>query len=210
MRQERKSGRSNVRLPVCGRPLMALTLAVTMLTAPCLTGCANLRKATRQERQSEKTALDVRTDSVLRLGVDSAYEQVEKWRKPVSVPMSSVRLTIATDSLRNLPSGAIYSGKSGQAGVQVWRKPSTATEPEYIYVYATCDSLQLLCEEYVRTIGNLRKTIAWQEAQSVRHELSAKSEETSKAFGTGARWLFVGLATGILGTTIIFFIKLRK
>ena len=71
--------------------------------------------------------------------------------------MSMVTLTIATDSLRRLPAGASYSERSGQASVKVTRRAATATEPEYIYVYATCDSLQLQCERYERTIRNMHK-----------------------------------------------------
>ena len=35
------------------------------------------------------------------------------------IPASAVKLTIAADSLRKLPEGAVYRGKSGQANLTV-------------------------------------------------------------------------------------------
>lgn len=95
-------------------------------------------------------------DSATRLQVDSVSEVVEIRTESVRVPLSEVMLTIATDSLRQLPEGASYADRSGQASVKVMRKAATATEPERIYVYASCDSLELQCERYERTLRNLR------------------------------------------------------
>ncbi len=129
--------------------------------------------------------------------------------------MSAVSLTIATDSLRSLPPGASYSGRSGQASVSVSRKDATATEPEYIYVYASCDSLAMQCERYERTIKNLRK--AYGEAMSstaekqssASHEQEEVKECSRSGIGTALKWYFFGLLSGMLVTTIIF-IKLKK
>ena len=131
------------------------------------------------------------------------------------VPMSSVTLTIATDSLRSLPAGASYSERSGQASVKVSRKAATATEPEYIYVYATCDSLLLQCERYERTIRSLHKDYGEQlngmvtRLAEARQEVQEVKEKPPNVIGTALKWYFYGLLSGIL-VTIIIFIKLKK
>ena len=214
MKQEKKSVQSSVRLPVCGKPLTVLTAAVIMLTVPFLNGCASHRKSVTEAKE-EQVSETIRTDSVIRLSLDSVSELVEIRTEPVRVPMSSVTLTIATDSLRSLPAGASYSERSGQASVKVSRKAATATEPEYIYVYATCDSLQLQCERYERQIRNLRSEYGERlnemqgRLSATSHELEEVKEKPPNVIGTALKWYFYGLLSGILATIIIF-IKLKK
>lgn len=124
------------------------------------------------------------------------------------MPKSEVKLTISTDSLRKLPPGASYSGRSGQASVEVMRKASTATEPEYIYVYASCDSLALQCERYERQIRNMRRENAerQQDMQSREETLLQQNEElkekTSNGIITSLKWLLAGIVIGIISTNI--------
>ena len=190
------------------------TVAATVMSVLFLTGCAAHRKSLTEAKE-ERLSEAIRTDSAIRLTLDSVSELVEIRTEPVSVPMSSVTLTIATDSLRNLPAGASYSERSGQASVKVSRKAATATEPEYIYVYATCDSLQLQCERYERQIRNLRSEYGERlnEMQgylsATSHEQEEVKEKPPNAIGTALKWYFYGLLSGILATIIIF-IKLRK
>ena len=155
MKQEKRLPQIVVRLPVSGKLLTVLTVAIIVTSALFLTGCATHRKSVTEAKE-EQVSETIRTDGVVHLALDSVSELVEIRTEPVRVPMSSVTLTIATDSLRSLPAGASYSERSGQASVKVSRKAATATEPEYIYVYATCDSLQLQCERYERQIRNMR------------------------------------------------------
>ena len=55
------------------------------------------------------------------------------------IPASSVKLSIPADSLRQLPEGAVYRGKSGQANLTVGSDDSGNIVAE-----ASCDSLQQL------------------------------------------------------------------
>lgn len=147
---------SSVRLHVCARLSTVLTVVAITLTALSLSGCASHRKSVKALSR-EQMAGSIRTDSVTHLTLDTGSEITEIRTEPLKVPMSEVSLTIPTDSLHRLPNGAGYSKRSGRASVKVTRRSSTPTGPEYIYVYATCDSLQLLCEQYERTIKNMRR-----------------------------------------------------
>ena len=129
------------------------------------------------------------------------------------MPKSEVKLTIATDSLLKLPVGAVWREHSGQASVEVGRKAATATEPERIVVYASCDSLLLQCERYERQMRNLRfvNSELLSDVQSSRSSSQKKevNEKPPNAIGTALKWFFYGLLSGILATIIIF-IKLKK
>ena len=155
------------------------------------------------------------TQSASQWRADSASEVVEIRTEALKVPQSEVRMTIAADSLRKLPEGAVYADKSGQAHVSVSRKAATATEPEYIYVYASCDSLALQCERYERQIRNLhsqydeRLNEMQNRLAATSHELEEVKEKPPNAIGTALKWYFYGLLSGILATIIIF-IKLKK
>ena len=214
MKQEKRLPQIVVRLPVSGKLLTVLTVAIIVTSALFLTGCATHRKSVTEAKE-EQVSETIRTDSVVHLALDSVSELVEIRTEPVRVPMSSVTLTIATDSLRSLPAGASYSERSGQASVKVSRKAATATEPEYIYVYATCDSLQLQCERYERQIRNMRSEYGERlnemqgRLSATSHELEEVKEKPPNVIGTALKWYFYGLLSGLLATIIIF-IKLKK
>ena len=212
MRHGKTLARRNARWPGSGKLLTMPTVAAIVLSVLFLTGCATHRKSETASKQEQilETAL---TASATRL--DSVSEVVEIRTEAVKVPMSAVTLTIATDSLRSLPAGASYSERSGQASVKVSRKAATATEPEYIYVYASCDSLMLQCERYERQIRNLhseygeRLNEMQNHLAATMHELEEVKEKPPNAIGTALKWYFYGLLSGILATIIIF-IKLKK
>ena len=193
---------------------MMLTVASIVLTALCLGGCASHRKSvTVSQEQVDET---VRTDSAVRLALDSVSEVVEIRTEPVTVPMSAVTLTIPTDSLRLLPVGASYTDRSGQASVKVGRRAATATEPEYIYVYATCDSLQLQCERYERTIRNMHKDYGEQlsglkiRLAEANQELQELEEKPPNPIGTSFKWFVYGLLGGFLIARIKNIISIIK
>ena len=214
MKREKRLPPTVVRQHVSGKPLTVPTVAIIVMSALFLTGCATPRKSVTEASQ-EQVSETISTDSAVHLKLDSASEVVEVRTEPVKVPMSAVSLTIATDSLRSLPPGASYSERSGQASVKVSRKAATATEPEYIYVYASCDSLELQCERYERTIRNLHREYG-ERLNEMQGRLSATSqrqeevkEKPPNVIGTALKWYFYGLLSGILATIIIF-IKLKK
>ena len=214
MRHGKTLARRNARWPGSGKLLTMPTVAAIVLSVLFLTGCAAHRKSVTKAKE-EQLSETIRTDSVIRLAIDSVSELVEIRTEPVKVPMSAVTLTIATDSLRSLPAGASYSERSGQASVKVSRKAATATEPEYIYVYASCDSLELQCERYERQIRNIhsqygeRLNEMQNRLSATSHELEEVKEKPPNAIGTALKWYFYGLLSGILATIIIF-IKLKK
>lgn len=207
MKRERRYPPSSEKLPVSARLLTVLTVAVIALTVLFLSGCATHRKVVTQS-MLQNSGVSISTDSVLRQSLERASELVEIRTEPVKVPMSAVSLTISTDSLHSLPSGASYSERSGQASVKVSRKAATATEPEYIYVYATCDSLQLQCERYEREIHSLRSAINERERKVHALEASVQSSDeeikASKGIGTAFKWVFIcAFILAILGVLII-------
>lgn len=214
MRHVKTLARRNARWSGLGKLLTMPTVAAIVLSVLFLTGCAAHRKNVTKAKE-EQLSKTIRMDSVIRLAIDSVSELVESRTEPVKVPMSAVTLTIATDSLRSLPAGASYSERSGQASVKVSRKAATATEPEYIYVYASCDSLQLQCERYERQIRNIhsqygeRLNEMQNRLAATSHELEEVKEKPPNAIGTALKWYFYGLLSGILATIIIF-IKLKK
>ena len=214
MKREKKLSQIVVRLPVSGKRLMVLTVAIIVMSALFLTGCATHRRSVTSA-SLEQASETIRTDSAVHLTLDSVSEFVEVRTEPLTVPKSEVSLTIATDSLRRLPSGASYSERSGQASVKVTRRAATATEPEYIYVYATCDSLQLQCERYERYIRNLHKDYGEQlngmviRLAEARQAVQEVKEKPPNGIGTALKWYLAGLVSGIIGTIIIF-IKLKK
>ena len=129
--------------------------------------------------------------------------------------MSSVTLRIATDSLRSLPSGASYSDRSGQASVHVGRTAATLTDPEYIYVYASCDSLQLQCDRYERQLRTLRREFGAHESEVRSLEAAMASQHTERldeppdGVLTSLKWYFYGLLSGVI-VSVIVFINIKK
>lgn len=214
MRQRRNWPVTLVRWLGSGKLLTVLTVASIVTTALFLSGCASSRK----DRVSALTETELMLSenlSASQWSRDSISELVEVRTESLKVPMSSVSLTIATDSLHRLPLGASYSERNGQASVSVSRKAATDTAPEYIYVYASCDSLQLQCERYERQIRNLQSQYGdrlnemHNRLAATSHELEEVKEKPPNAIGMALKWYFYGLLSGILATIIIF-IKLKK
>lgn len=82
-------------------------------------------------------------------------------------------MQIPMENLRKLPEGSSYTEKSGQANVVVKYIPKTET----VYVYATCDSLQVLCENLQRDLIRIRENTEIE-----------KTEIKADNFKSGFRW----------------------
>ena len=143
---------------------------------------------------------------VSRLAVDSTVSVVETWQTPVKVPMSAVSLTLPADSLRQLPPGAAYTARQGQASVKVRRTPPTATEPERLVIEAGCDSLELVAASYSKTIIALKRQLKEAKKENSAFRETTK-ERSSNGLGTVFIAFIVGVATGIVITK---FNKIKK
>lgn len=148
--------------------------------------------------------------------MDSTREVTVVRQEAVTVPESRVTVTIVKDSLLRLPEGASWTGRSGQANVNVQRRAATDGKPEVIVVEATCDSLQLLCERYEQTIATQSRAIdaladaGYRLYAAQREEVKEKPPNVIK---TALEWLFIGMVTGLLLSrikTIIKFVKSIK
>lgn len=192
--------RTVARLPASAKPLTVPTVVVTVIAVLFLTACASSRKSVSRETATSR--------EVSRLDVDSTVSVVETWRTPVKVPMSAVSLTLSMDSLRLLPSGAGYTARKGQANVKVTRRAPTEKEQEQLVIEAGCDSLELVCAGYSKTISTLKRQL--KEARKSNSELREETKESSgNTFLMRLRYFCAGLLSGIIG--IVFtFIKLRK
>lgn len=132
----------------------------------------------------------------------------------MTVAQSEVMLTISVDSLRSLPQGASYSRKSGQASVKVVREAGTSDKPERIYVYATCDSLQVQCESYERTIRNMRAVYS-EEIAALRAQVDAKTSDSQRethkdSVGMLLKRLLISILTAIVFIGIYCYIKKKE
>ena len=167
----------------------------------------------RTVRRSESVIRESRTESLLSRLTDSASVVTERRLTGLTVPESSVRLTIAPDSLQSLPAGASYNAKSGQARVEVSRKPAVSGTAERIVVYATCDSLQLVCEEYEKEIRVLRSSAQQIESKDSLNEAQEVSEKRSAPFWTGLKGGIIGFLFGVLAgffLTALLFIRIEE
>lgn len=111
------------------------------------------------------------------------------------VPASEVSLTLNTDSLLELPAGALYHARSGRANVNV----SKGKDPGTIVVYASCDSLQRLVCYYERLAGEYKAS------------LERQSEEVKEEKKPPDVWwkILTALAAGLL-TGIVITLKIKR
>jgi len=200
MKQEKTSTPPNARWHGSARLSMTLIAVVTAMTVLCFTGCASSRKSVSRATST--------SHEVSHLAVDSTVSVEETWQTPVKVPMSAVSLTLNLDSLRLLPQGAGYTARQGQASVKVSRKAPTADEPERIVIEAGCDSLELVCARYAKTINTLKRQLKIASDSKAEHKEEAK-ESTGNGFLMRLKYFLAGLLAGVIGI-VYTFIKLKK
>lgn len=99
------------------------------------------------------------------------------------------------DSLRRLPFQSGYHAKSGRANVAV------STRGDTVVVYASCDSLQRLCEYYESLATNYKK-----EYESLNATVKTEDEQRSNPVKTVCIAFIAGLAAGI----VLTFLKRKR
>ena len=112
------------------------------------------------------------------------------------IPASSVKLSIPADSLRKLPEGAVYRGKSGQANLTVGSDDSGNIVAE-----ASCDSLQQLVLWYEEELARIRS--------ETKSEISNDVQTVEKRPPNRMRTFITGVLAGLLAGVLLT-IKLYK
>ena len=112
------------------------------------------------------------------------------------VPASAVKLTIAADSLRKLPEGAVYRGKSGQANLTVGSDGSGNIVAE-----ASCDSLQQLVLWYEEELTRIRS--------ETKNNVSNDVQTVEKRPPNRMRTFMTGVLAGILAGVLLT-MKLKR
>ena len=114
--------------------------------------------------------------------------------KTVAIPESAVTLTIPADSLRKLPAGAVYRGKSGRANLSIG-----SDSEGNIVAEASCDSLQQLVLWYEEELTRMQTEASERKMNDVR---------TEKKRGMRPLAVFaIGAAAGII---MMLIIKIKK
>ncbi|WP_418673235.1 hypothetical protein [Alistipes putredinis] len=101
-----------------------------------------------------------------------------------------MKLTIAADSLRKLPEGAVYRGKSGQANLTVGTDGKGNLVAE-----ASCDSLQQLVLWYEEELTRIRSETKNNVSNDV--QIEKRPPNRMRTFMTG---VLAGLLAGVLLT----------
>ena len=107
------------------------------------------------------------------------------------IPASAVKLTIPADSLRKLPEGAVYRGKSGQANLIVGTDGSGNLVAE-----ASCDSLQQLVLWYEEELTRIRN----ETKNNVSNDVQMEEKRPPNRMRTFITGVLAGLLAGVLLT----------
>ena len=105
-------------------------------------------------------------------------------------------LTIPADSLRKLPDGAVYRGKSGQANLTVGTDGKGNLVAE-----ASCDSLQQLVLWYEEELIRIRS--------ETKSEISNDVQTVEKRLPNRMRTFMTGVLAGILAGVLLT-MKLKR
>jgi hypothetical protein len=112
----------------------------------------------------------------------------------VPILTSKAQVQIPVKDISNLPPGASYSDKSGQASVKVRVVNDT------VFVDAVCDSLLRQVETYEMELNRMHNEV----------ETRLKIEETNNV-QTAFKWCLIGVFAGSVITIVIYsIIKKRK
>ncbi len=109
----------------------------------------------------------------------------------VAIPESAVTLTIPADSLRKLPAGAVYRGKSGRANLSIG-----SDSEGNIVAEASCDSLQQLVVWYEEELTRIRSETRGETSDDVQ-TVEKRPPNRMRVFVTG---VLAGILAGVLLT----------
>ena len=174
----------HVRWPVLEKLLIQLGTVLIVTIALCLTGCVSHRKSMNREVRTETASADSASGS-RRAGLVMA-----------GIPASALKLTIQVDSLRKLPEGAVYRGKSGQANLTV-RTDNSGN----IVAEASCDSLQQLVLWYEEELTRIRS--------ETNSETSNDVQTEEKRPPNRMRTFIIGVLAGLL-VGVLLTLKVKK
>lgn len=165
---------------VLSRLSKCVLIVLTVLSA---TSCRSTRAVAEKSSASN---VQTAADSTQRL-VRAVWQE--------SVKADTATLTIAADSLKQLPEGARYVQRSGRAQVSVGKQRGTDGRAVLV-VNASCDSLERLCALYEQQLSQGRQGCVSQSSSETKEE----AEHRPNGIITSLKWLLVGLLAGwILG-----------
>ena len=132
------------------------------------------------------------------------------------IPESEAKVDVPIQNLLNLPDGAGYTAKDGQASVSVQRHGDNIT------VTGKCDSIARQCLFYEREVFRQRNEVdSLKQVISRMEQTSSRSDETYKAESDAAqsikekppatwyKWLLAGFVGGLLLTSPLKKLKNR-
>ena len=149
--------------------------------------CGSARNV-KIERQDTTIVREQRADSLVTV--------VYGWETQM-VPMSEVSMTLDLDSIAKLPSGAVYTERSGRATARVSRD-----EKNRLVVNASCDSVEQVVKWYEKTLSNVTRSN--EELKTANKELNETMKESrSNMIRTVFLSFIAGMVSGILFLVLI-------
>ena len=128
-------------------PIRGVTL-VLLIAVFCLMGCATAKLTKSQQSHT----LTEQTKSGTTTGVTGEQSDVTALTRE-GIPESEAKVDVPIQNLLNLPDGAGYTAKDGQASVSVQRHGDNIT------VTGKCDSIARQCLFYEREVFRQRNEV---------------------------------------------------
>lgn len=192
------------------------TLALIIVVF-CLMGCATAKLSkNRQSRTQTEQSKSGTTTGVAGQQADRNSQKTEELLQEQTttittqegIPASEATVDVPIQNLLNLPDGAEFTAKDGQASVSVQRHGDNIT------VTGKCDSIARQCLFYEREvfrqrseIDSLKRTISQVEQTTIRNDVTEKTEDIvdntikEKPPATWYKWLLAGFTAGVLLTS---------
>lgn len=164
----------------CARHWSALTIVAIMLTALCCMGCTSSRSQSREMAAGQGSTEQEASTTITRKQV-----------RLTPIPAAVASLRLAAVSLPDLPDGLPLSMHNGRATVTVER------DGDSLIVTATCDSLERQIEIVEEELWRTK-----QQAEAYRSQLEESAKQRSNGVWPTLKWLFAGIAAGVVLTII--------